>query len=239
MILKALIVDDERLARKELLSMLDPYKSIRVVGEAQDVSSARKAVETLRPDIIFLDIQMPGESGFSLLNHIAPSIRVIFVTAFDRYAIRAFEVNALDYLLKPVTPKRLKRAVEKLSSPENSKTTTLKPFNYDDRLLINGNTSIAFLKINEIKYIQAAGCYSEICTNEMRKWLSNRTMKEWEERLPENYFIRIHRSTIVNMDHIIKTEQWFGGSYRVYLKDMDEPFLLSRRYSAKMKARLS
>ncbi len=239
MALKALIVDDERLARKELASMLSTYKAIRIVGEAQDVNSAREAIETLRPDIIFLDIQMPGESGFSLLKHIAPSIKVIFVTAFDRYAIRAFEVNAMDYLLKPVTTRRLDQAMDKLSSLGDTKPSSLKPFNYDDRLLISGNASIAFLKINEIKYIQAAGCYSEVCTREMLKWLSNKTMKEWEERLPGNYFIRIHRSTIVNMDYIVKTEQWFGGSYRVYLKNIEEPFLLSRRYSTRLKSRLS
>ena len=106
-LLKAIVVDDERLARKELILMLNDFSNIEIEGEAADISTAQKLLAEKNPDLVFLDIQMPGESGFDLINSIPVNTKVIFVTAFDEYAIRAFDVNALDYLLKPVNPKRL------------------------------------------------------------------------------------------------------------------------------------
>ena len=121
---RALIVDDERLARNDLVSMLKVHPNITVIGEASDVHSAMKAIEQLNPDVIFLDIQMPGQTGFDLLNTADTSAKIIFVTAFDEYALRAFEVNALDYLLKPVNPKRLKDAIDKLDGEEDNEYLT-------------------------------------------------------------------------------------------------------------------
>jgi len=115
---RALIVDDERLARQELKSMLSGYEKIEIAGEAEDVPGAVKAIQKLEPDIIFLDIQMPGKSGFDLLEETSYSGSIIFVTAFDEYAIRAFEVNALDYLLKPINPERLQTAIERLAESQ-------------------------------------------------------------------------------------------------------------------------
>ena len=237
-VLKAIIVDDERLARKELRSLLAGHRSLEVLGEAQNVDQAIALIETSEPDVVFLDIQMPGESGFALLERVKPTFKVIFVTAFDSYALRAFEVNALDYLLKPINPARLARAIEKLSSNEDTgPPTIIRKLEYEDRLFIESDERSFFLKINSIVCVCAAGDYSEVMTAEGKKWLVLKPLKEWEERLPEKYFSRIHRSTIINLDHVDRVESWFNRSYQVYLKSIKEPFTMSRRYAAKLKLR--
>lgn len=235
---KALIVDDERLARKELRSMLAKYENLSVTGEAEDVPSAISAIEKTNPDIIFLDIQMPGKSGFDLLEEIELNAKIIFVTAFDEYAIRAFEVNALDYLLKPITPERLNKAIARLQLDNDEKEQSVKKLNYDDRLFLSLDSHLQFLKISSILSINAAGDYTEVLLSENKKRLTLKSMKEWESRLPENYFCRIHRSTIVNLEYIDRLEEWFNYSYRVYIKGVKNPYLLSRRYAAKLKTKL-
>jgi two-component system LytT family response regulator len=232
-----LIVDDERLARKELISMLDNYDNIEICAEADDVPTALEAIKKYNPDVIFLDIQMPKESGFDLINQTDTDAKIIFVTAFDEFALRAFEVNATDYLLKPINPKRLQDAMERLSEdlpPKSNKN----PLHIDDSLLININNKLKFLRIRSIILISSAGDYSEICTSDGIKGLTLKTMKEWEKRLPEKQFIRIHRSTIINLNYIERLEEWFNNSYRVYLKGIKEPSIMSRRYVTKIKDRL-
>ena len=235
---KVLIVDDERLARKDLCSLLKEYDNINILGEADDVPSAKKAIKELKPAVIFLDIQMPGESGFDLLKEINVDSKIIFVTAFDEYAIRAFEVNALDYLLKPVNPERLARTIERLENDGKSENEKMRKLNYDDRLFLMIDTQFKFLKIDRILYISSAGDYSEVMTNDGHKGLTLKSMKEWENRLPGQYFCRIHRSTIVNMEYIDSFEEWFNYSFRVYLNGVENPFVMSRRFAAKLKERL-
>jgi len=236
--LKAVIVDDERLARKDLISLLKEQDNIEVVAEAADVPSAIKTISEFGPDIIFLDIQMPGESGFDLLEKLKTDAKVIFVTAYDEYAIRAFEVNALDYLLKPVNPERLQKALERILTKEESDEQPLRELNYEDHLFLLLDNSMRFLKVNTILHISAAGDYSEIFTNAGNKHLVLKSMKEWEDRLPHQHFCRIHRSTIINLNHVDRLEEWFNYSYRVYLKNIREPFIMSRRYASKLKHKL-
>ena len=237
--IKAIIVDDERLARKDLQSLLNDYPYIELVGEADDAKSAIKLINKANPELIFLDIQMPGESGFDLVEKIKPNIKVIFVTAYDEYAIRAFEINALDYLLKPVNPKRLQSSIERLNSEVNeSNATEFSKLEYNDRLFISVNTTYKFLNVNTIQCITSAGDYTNIQSTDGTKGLVNKSMNEWEQRLPENYFCRIHRSTIINMEFVEKTEEWFNNSYRVYLKEIENPLIISRRYVAKLKNKL-
>src|SRR5262245_268305 len=193
---KAFIVDDERLARKELRSLLAEHPVIDIIGEAENVEQALQFLRAHRPDVLFLDIQMPGQSGFQLLEQIQPAFKIIFVTAFDDYAIRAFEVNALDYLLKPINPARLAQTIERLSSNEGMPPTARK-LEYTDRLFLEVGERSHFLKVAAIVYINAAGDYSEVFTESGQKSLVLKSLKEWEERLPEKYFTRIHRSTIV------------------------------------------
>lgn len=232
---RALLVDDERLARKELRSMLSEHSTIEVVGEAENVEQAIKLIAAQQPQVIFLDIQMPGESGFALLEKIEANFKVIFVTAFDAYAIRAFEVNALDYLLKPINPDRLAHAIERLSATEIPPSQLARKLDYEDRLFIEVDEHSRFLKINTIICISAAGDYSEIITSDGQKTLVMKPLKEWEERLPEKYFTRIHRSTIINLEYIERIVGWFNRSYQVHLRHIEEPLMMSRRYAVKLK----
>lgn len=232
---KALIVDDERLARNDLKNMLANYDNIEVISETEDVNGTIDTIDQLKPDVIFLDIQMPGESGFDLFDRINVSSHVIFVTAYDEYAIRAFEVNALDYLLKPVHPVRLARSIERLELAEESQKDQDRELDYDDRLFITIDSKMVFLKLKSIICITAAGDYSEIVTNDGKKGLVLKSMKAWEKRLPEKYFIRIHRSTIINMDYLDHVEDWFNYSYQVFLKGLKNPLVMSRRFGMKLK----
>lgn len=236
--IRAMIVDDERLARKDLRSLLAEHASLEVVGEADSVDSARQLLNETDPDLIFLDIQMPGESGFDLLEKADVKAKIIFVTAFDEYAIRAFEVDAIDYLLKPVNPDRLRDAIERLEREAPSRHERGKKLEYDDALLLAINDHLKFVRLNTILCIQAAGDYSELTLREGKKGLVLKSMQEWEDRLPENRFCRIHRSAIVNIEYIDRIEEWFKNSYRVHLKGVSTPILMSRRYVALLKQKL-
>lgn len=235
--LAAVIVDDERLARNEMRSLLADHPEVQVIGEADSVESAAEVISKERPDVVFLDIQLAGETGFDLLERVADDVAVVFVTAYEQHAMRAFEVNALDYLLKPVTPERLAAAIEKLEVPRPP-STLKEPLEYDDRLFLQLDDGMAFLRVDDIKYIAAAGDYSHVHVVNGRKHLVQKPLKEWETRLPGNHFLRIHRSTIVNMEHVERLEPWSNYSYRVYVKAVGEPLVMSRRYALKAKDRL-
>lgn len=235
--IRALVIDDERLARKDLIALLGAHDQVTVIGEADDVPSAVEAIRALNPDLIFLDIQMPGDSGFELLEKMEVAAHIVFVTAYDEYAIRAFEVNALDYLLKPVNPERLAKALEKLELKEQ-KSLAGRRLGIDDRLFLMVGRFFKFLQIRSILIIQAAGDYTEVLTADGGKGLTLKSMKEWETRLPKQHFVRIHRSTIINMDFIERVESWFNYSFRIYMKGIKEPLVISRRYASLLKNKL-
>lgn len=235
---RAIIIDDERLARNDLKSLLADYPSIEIVGEADNVPSALKLIQEKTPNLLFLDIQMPGETGFDLLEKIDQPVQVIFVTAFDEYAIQAFEVEAIDYLLKPVNPDRMKKTIERLGHTEDTQLATKRQLDISDTMFLTVNTHPRFVRISSIICIQSAGDYVEIVTSDGKKGLVQKSMTEWEERLPENYFCRIHRSTIINLEHIVRIEEWFNNAYRVYLRNIETPVEMSRRYAVKIKNKL-
>ena len=235
---KAIIVEDERLARQDLKSLLKDTGQVEVVGEAEDLRTAVNLVKKYSPDIIFLDIQLTGESGFDLFEKAEVEGQVIFFFFFDEYAIRAFEVNALDYLLKPVNPERLEQALERMTQSDKLSDTIQRPLQYDDRLFLTINSAVRFLKINQIISINAAGDYSEVLIRGEKKGLVHKSMNEWESRLPEQYFCRIHRSTIINMEFVDRLEEWFNYSYRVYMKGVEQPYIMSRRYATRLKEKL-
>jgi two-component system LytT family response regulator len=156
---KAVIVDDERLARAKLRAMLEHYPQISITGEADSGEAALRLINEMSPDVVFLDIQMPVVSGFDLVNRLERPVKIVFVTAFDEYAIRAFEINALDYLLKPVTQERLTRAVERLSHSAASPEVPSRRLEHDDFLFLTVGGNSRFLRVREIKYISAADVY--------------------------------------------------------------------------------
>lgn len=228
-----MIVDDERLARAKLRSMLAGFPNVEIIAEADSVAEAIKAIEKTNPEIIFLDIQMPHASGFDLLEKIETDAKIIFVTAYDEYALRAFEVNALDYLLKPVSPARLAQTIERLGQT----AATGKNLEYDDFIFVNSGRTSKFVRVDSIKCILAADVYSEIMTAEGEKFLLLKSLSEWESRLPAKNFLRIHRSTIINLEFIERVEKKFNYSQLIYLRGVAEAFVISRRYAAKLKDR--
>lgn len=234
---RALIVDDERLARKELRSMLAEHDAIEVVGEADGVAAAADQIEALDPDVVFLDIQMPGETGFDLFDAVDRPLQIIFVTAYDQHAIRAFDVNALDYLLKPVHPDRLARTIERLDdAPPELPSTALQ---LTDRVCLPDQGRMYFFRVCNIVYIAAAGDYTEVHLANGRMRLALKPLHAWEDRLPDQHFVRIHRSTVVNLEHVTGVTRTQSYAYRVHLQGMDEPVRMSRRYAARVKERFA
>lgn len=232
---RGVIVDDERLARREMRSLLAAFPQLEIAGEADSVSAAAEIIAESKANVVFLDIQLTGETGFDLLERIDAGVRVIFVTAFDAFAIRAFEVNALDYLMKPVNPERLATAIERLGRPEE-KLRAARPLEIDDRVLIEVNDRSFFIKVRDISHIASAGDYSEVHTAEGRKFLVEKPLREWEERLPRKHFTRIHRQSIVNLDQVDSIETWFDRGLQVRLKSGGETLAVSRRFASKLKS---
>jgi two-component system LytT family response regulator len=235
----AIIVDDERLARRELRAMLEEAhaSAVRVVGEAESVRVAAELVRTFDADVVFLDVQLAGESGLELLSLIDPSIAVVFVTAFDQYAVRAFEANALDYLLKPVVAARLARAVERLAAPnaESEAPAPATRLDYQDRLFLRLDDRMGFVKVADIVSITSDGDYSVVRLATGRTHRARKSQRDWLARLPETAFARVHRSTIVNLEYVERVEEWSHFSYRLYLRGSPEPVAMSRRYAGQLK----
>jgi two-component system LytT family response regulator len=170
------------------------------------------------------------------LEIIDNSIKIIFVTAYDEYAMRAFEVNAIDYLLKPVNPERLKVAIDRVINREENQKSATKSFEYTDNIFVRlNNYSSRFIKISSITFIEPVGNYSKIVTIEGKHCLVLKTLKQWQEELPENNFVRIHRSSIVNIEHVERIEKKSNTQHKAYLKNIAEPLEVSRRYAKKLR----
>lgn len=238
--LTAIIVDDERLARRELKRLLTDGHAdrLRVVGEAGTLEEAAGLARLHDPDVVFLDVHLGGESGFDLLPRLDRAVAVVFVTAFDRHAIRAFEVNALDYLLKPVAPKRLAAAVDRLGRVAATDVTPPSELTSADRLFLRLDDRMGFLRIRDIVAIQAAGDASILRLADGRTARARKSLREWGDRLPERDFVRIHRSTIVNLGYVERLEDWSHFTYRVHLRGLAEPLQMSRRWAARARSRL-
>jgi two-component system, LytTR family, response regulator len=236
--IKAIIVDDERLARVNLKKLLTAHPEIEIAGEASSCKEASDMINLSNPQLIFLDIQLSGETGFDMLETIDNSIKIIFVTAYDEYAIRAFEVNAIDYLLKPVNPLRLKVAIDRVIKREKAEVGEAKSYEYSDSIYVRlNNYSSGFIKISSITFIEPVGNYSRIVTAEGKHCLVLKTLKQWQEELPVDNFVRIHRSGIVNIERVDHIEKVSNTRHRAFLKNIAEPLYVSRRYARKLKAK--
>lgn len=238
--IRALVVDDERLARQELRRLLAAHPEVRVVGEAAGVDEAARLIEREQPDVIFLDVQMPGESGFDLFERAAVGARVVFVTAHDAHALRAFDVNALDYLLKPVAPERLAATVTRLRrKAEPGDEPPPRRFTMADFVFLPVDGRARFLRVGGIVCVLAAGDASEIVTADGARGRVPRSLKAWEDRLPEQQFVRIHRESIVNLQYVERIEEWSHESFHVHLRGIPEPLTLSRRHASRLRARFA
>ncbi len=238
--MKALIIDDERLARTELKRLLTPFKEIKVVGEAVNADDALEKMQELKPDLLFLDIQMPGKTGFEMLEELDAVPTVIFVTAYDEYALKAFEYNALDYLLKPIEPKRLEETVNKLIEKKRKKTISELDKNFlseGDQVFVKDGEKCWFVKLETVRLFESEGNYVRIYFGE-NKPLILRTLNYLDERLDDKTFFRANRKHIVNLKWIASIEPWLNGGLLVKLKD-GQKVEVSRRQAIKFKDMLS
>ncbi len=233
--LKSIVVDDEWLVREELKTMLLEHPEIKVIGEAGSVLEAAELVKASRPDVIFLDIQMPGAMGFDLLERTEITSKIIFITAYDQYALKAFEVNALDYLLKPIRKERLAKTVQRLLTEEQPIARASQKLDYNDVVYVLVNGSLKFIKVSLLKSVIAEGNYSYIYYKDRSKDLVTKTLQDWEDLLPNDYFVRIHRSTIVNFEYVDQVKKCRNYTHLVYVRGIDKPFVMSRRYAARLR----
>jgi two-component system LytT family response regulator len=235
----AVIVDDERLARRELRTLLEEAHAdhVHVVGEAATVSEAARIVRATDADVVFLDIQLAGETGMDLLTLLDVDVDVVFVTAYDEYTLRAFELNALDYLLKPVAPERLAVTVNRLAAAQPP-APARETITYEDRLFLRLGQERAFVRVRDIVAIEAEGDGSMLrLAPQLARKPSGKSLREWEQRLPERQFVRIHRSSIVNLEYIERLEPWSHASQHVYMRGVSEPLTMSRRFAARLRDR--
>jgi two-component system LytT family response regulator len=243
----AVIVDDEKLARSRLKRLLARYESIEIVGEARNGREALRLIEEHRPDVLFLDIKMPFLSGFEMLGKLETSPYIIFTTAYDRYALQAFEENTIDYLLKPISDEKLDRAIDKLTrifqqgSPvhvdlEKLLKSIRSRENIMKRFSVKLGERIFIIPDHEIVYFHSEDKYTFLNTTE-KNYIVPFTLKELEARLDPECFIRVHRGSIVNIVHIGSIHKWFGGRLLIKMKNGKE-FTVSQNYVNDFKAKI-
>lgn len=241
--MNALLIDDSRLARTELRHLLQAFPDVAVVGEAKNAAEARTQIQALSPDLLFLDIHMPGGSGFDLLASLEIAPQVIFTTAYDEYALRAFEVNALDYLLKPVQENRLAAALDKARTqssappilpPTESATT---PLTANDQVFVKDGEQCWFVRLADIRLFEINGSYTQIYFNDCRP-LIPRTLQHLEARLDAKVFFRANRQQIINLKWIDTIEPWFSNTLKIKLKDGPE-VEVSRQQSVRFREVMS
>ncbi len=244
MVKKAIIIDDERLARNELKKLLSEYPEIEVVAEAANASEGIQRIEEFQPDLVFLDIQMPGKTGFDMLAELDRAPHVIFTTAYDEYALRAFEVNALDYLLKPVEPKRLSDAIQKLEHAEERESegpetpaVARGTLGENDQVFVKDGERCWFVKLTDIRLFESVGNYAKVFFGP-NKPLILKSLNALEERLDERVFFRANRKHIVNLRMIEKVEPYFNGGLLLEIKG-GEKIEVSRRQAVKFKEMMS
>lgn len=244
--MKTLLVDDERLARAELRRLLDNFPKIEIIGEAANADEAIPLIEELQPDLLFLDIQMPGKNGFELLQSIeGKTPDVIFTTAYDEYAIKAFEFNALDYLLKPVELNRLSEAIHRVeeehhhrSEPDKpSKEMATKILGENDQVFVKDGEKCWFVKLGKIRLFESMGNYVRLYFDD-QKPLVLKSLNALEDRLDPATFFRANRKHIINLQWIDKIEPWFSGGLLVTLRGGDK-IEISRRQAIRFKDLLS
>ena len=242
--IRAIIIDDERLARNELKKLLLDFPEIEVIAEAANAAEGAEKVDSLNPDLIFLDIQMPGKTGFDMLSELERAPNVIFTTAYDEYALKAFEVNALDYLVKPVEPKRLADALQKLQLEEDKDiisdqtiSVNRSILNEHDQVFVKDGERCWFVKLSDIRLFESVGNYAKVYFGP-NKPLILKSLNALEERLDEKVFFRANRKHIVNLRLIEKIEPYFNGGLLLEMKG-GEKIEVSRRQTVKFKEMMS
>jgi two-component system LytT family response regulator len=237
---KVVLIDDERLARSELKRLLQEFPDVEVIGEAANANEGIEKIETLNPDLVFLDIQMPGKTGFDMLAELERAPHVIFVTAYDEYALKAFEVNALDYLMKPVEPKRLADALLRVRQKDEEDLlsyTNRGMLGEHDQVFVKDGERCWFVKLSEVRLFESVGNYAKVFFG-TNKPLILKSLNALEERLDEKTFFRANRKHIINLRMIEKIEPYFNGGLLLDLIG-GEKIEVSRRQAVKFKEMMS
>ena len=238
--LKVILIDDERLARSELKRLLQEFPDVEIIGEAANAEEAIEKIEALNPDLIFLDIQMPGKTGFDLLTQLEKAPHVIFVTAYDEYALKAFDVNALDYLMKPVEPKRLADALLKVKQKDEEEMLSYNNrgvLGEHDQVFVKDGERCWFVKLSDVRLFESVGNYAKVFFG-INKPLILKSLNALEERLDEKVFFRANRKHIINLRKIEKIEPYFNGGLLLDLIG-GEKIEVSRRQAVKFKEMMS
>lgn len=240
--MRALIVDDERLARKELMKLLEDHPSIEIVGEATNADEALQMTNELNPDLLFLDVQMPGKTGFQLLEELDSVPLVVFTTAYDEFALKAFEVSALDYLLKPIQAERLLETISKISEKERTRAaitrgTADKKLGLNDQVFVKDGERCWFVSLANIRLFESDGNYIKVYFDTNRPMI-HKSLNALDEKLDERTFFRASRKHIINLSWVEGIEPWFNGGLMVKLKGGDK-VEVSRRQAAKFKDMMS
>jgi len=238
--LKVILIDDERLARSELKRLLQEFPDVEIIGEAANADEAIEKIEALNPDLIFLDIQMPGKTGFDLLTQLEKAPHVIFVTAYDEYALKAFDVNALDYLMKPVEPKRLADALLKVKQKDEEEMLSYNNrgvLGEHDQVFVKDGERCWFVKLSDVRLFESVGNYAKVFFG-TNKPLILKSLNALEERLDEKVFFRANRKHIINLRKIEKIEPYFNGGLLLDLIG-GEKIEVSRRQAVKFKEMMS
>ncbi len=236
-----ILIDDERLARKEMSSLLSNYSELNIIDECSNVDEAKVSIQKNNPDLIFLDIEMPEKNGFDLLAELDFVPKVIFVTAYNDYALKAFDVNAIGYLTKPVDPERLKNVIAPLI--ENHATKKQEDSRQDSKLglehqiFLKDGDKCWFVTLKDVRYFESEGNYIRVFFNH-EKPLILKSLNILEEKLDESIFFRANRKHIINLKHITNIENWFSGTLRITL-NKNEHIEVSRRQSSKFKTLMS
>jgi two-component system LytT family response regulator len=244
--LNCIIVDDEKLARDLLVEYLSQYSDIEVVATCKNGAEAVQEIEDKKPELLFLDVHMPGINGFEVLDNVTHHPRVIFTTAYDKYAVKAFEQNAVDYLLKPIEEERFQQAIEKVmeasSGPAPDLTALLKDFaekspqKHSDSLFVQKSDKYFRISAADVLYLEASGDYTIISAGQ-EQYVSSNGISKLEEKLDPQLFIRIHRSTIINQNHLKEIEKHFNGGLIVKM-DNGKSFPVSRSYVKKIREKI-
>ncbi|MEI6594057.1 MAG: LytTR family DNA-binding domain-containing protein [Bacteroidota bacterium] len=236
--IKAVIVDDVESMRAVLKKLLSNFEQVQIVGEASDYDEAKAIIQEEKPDLLFLDVDLNGQTSIDLLSNLNYKPMVIFITSHPDYAIKAFEMNAVDYLLKPISLERLSKAIEKVSNNQDNQIwndTSEEKFGIDHIILLSFDNKLCFVKIKDINYIEAYGNYTKVYLNDGKLSITYNSIKNWNTKLPEDVFIQIHRSTIINLLDVTKIEKWANDTGRLYLKGIEKPFEISRSYFFQIK----
>jgi len=240
--MKAIIVDDERLARKELTNLLSENADIEIIGEAVNADEAYELINKLNPDLVFLDIQMPGKTGFELLEALEKAPQVIFTTAYDEFALKAFEYNALDYVLKPIEAKRLNEAIEKVKNQlvtveDKNTNADRNKLTLNDQVFVKDGDNCWFVKLSDVRLFESDGNYIKVYF-EKNKPMIHKSLNALDEKLDNKSFFRVSRKHIINLGWIEEIETWFNGGLMVKLKG-GEKVEVSRRQATKFKDLMS